>query len=242
MAKKLFLALEERLQALSVIGQVFPASGIVQALSGDFTFGDMTTPWKFGRFVFGQQTLNALAGLDIILGYHFWKSDCGHFDAFFQYVAPTGNRPNARFVFSPIAGNGHHHEFGAGIDAHWQLRKTDCSSWNLYINGDITTLLPDCQVRSFDFKAKGCLSRYMLLKELSPIAPTVTPFSATSANPTINYNSIILDYPATFAYTGNTINAINFATRFAKVKIDLKADASLRLVYQRKCFRFCTRL
>ena len=49
-----------------------PAScDILQALSGNFTFGDMQEQWKYGRFVCGTQTKTALADIDLIVGYNY---------------------------------------------------------------------------------------------------------------------------------------------------------------------------
>lgn len=196
---------------------VTPAATVKEALKGDFTFGNMTTPWKFGRFVFCDQTKNKVAGVSLILGWNFWKNDCGHFGLFFQYTAPTGNRPDARNVFSPVVGNGHHHEVGGGLTSHYELWKDDACDRNVtaYLDGYVLTLLKDCQVRSFDFKNRGCLSRYMLLKELTP--------TTTAAG---------------FTYAGNLINAINFNTRSANVKVNVKGDASLRFIYHDGGFDF----
>ena len=196
---------------------VTPDPTLKDALKGDFTFGDMTTPWKFGRFVFCDQTKNKVSGVALEFGWNFWNNDCAHLGAFLRYVAPTGNRPDARNVFSPVVGNGHHHEIGGGITSHWKLwDQEDCDrNITAYLDGYAVTLLKDCQARSFDFKNRGCLSRYMLLKQLTP--------TTTAAG---------------FTYAGNLINAINFNTRSANVKINIKGDAALRFVYHDGGFDF----
>jgi len=196
---------------------VTPVTSIKEALKGQFLFGDMQTTWKFGKFAFCDQTINKVAGVGLILGYDFWKNDCGHFGAFFQYVAPTGNRPDAAFVFAPVSGNGHHNELYGGVTAHYELWKDDCDrTITAYLNGYVGTLLKDCQARSFDFKGKGCLSRYMLLKELTPSTDTTVGFT----------------------YAGSLINAINYTTRNVNVKVNVKGDASLRFVYHDGSFNF----
>ena len=122
-------------------------------------------------------------------------------------------------MFSPVVGNGHHNQVGAGLDAHHQLWKNDCGhSLDMYVNGYVASALPNCQVRSFDFKNKGCLSRYMLLKELNSALTTTNQYTANSA--------------------GNIINGINFSTRFTNVKINVIGDAALRFVYRRDNFDF----
>lgn len=205
-----------------------------EALNGQTLFGDMQDPWKFGRFSFCDRSINKVSGVTLILGYNFWKGECGHFGAFFQYVAPTGNRPHADFVFSPVAGNGHHHELGGGISAHWEMWKADDCDRNItaYLDGFVVTLLKDCQARSFDFKDKGCLSRYMLLKELTSSTATVNS-ALTPANSFPALTGLI-----GFNYAGHLINGINFATRNASVRIPVKGDASIRFVYHDCGFDF----
>ena len=188
---------------------------IVAALDGQTTFGDMTTPWAFGRFPTCSRSKNAVAGVALVAGWNFWQSDCGHFGAFFQYVAPTGNKPDPRFIFNPVVGNGKHHELGGGISAHYDLWNNDCDqSLTAYLDGYVVTMLSNTQLRSFDFTGKGCLSRYMLLEEVTPATGTPT------------------------AYTGSLINGINFATRYARVKVSVKGDATLRFVYSNGGFNF----
>jgi hypothetical protein len=187
------------------------------ALTGG-TFGDMQTPWAFGRFPFCSQNKNAVAGVALVAGWNFWQSDCSHFGLFFQYVAPTGNRPDPRYLFSPVVGNGRHHEVGGGLSAHYELWNNDCDqALNVYLDGFVMTALRNCQTRSFDFQGKGCLSRYMLLEALTPA--TTVPLAPTT-------------------YTGALINGINFATRRAQVKISVKGDATLRFVYTHGGFNF----
>ncbi len=191
-------------------GVVAPFTTIKEALIGK-TFGDMQTEWKFGKFDFSEMTKNEIAGVDVILGYDFWRQECGHFGAFFQYTAPTGNKPCADYFFSPVIGNGKHHELGGGITAHYKLWEGECNNAILvYLDGNITTMLENCQVRSFDFKDAGCMSRYMLLKELTS--------TGTAASG--------------YRYDGQLINGINFATRQVKVKVPVKGDATLRFIYQ----------
>lgn len=193
------------------------------ALGGDFTFGDMQTPWKYGKFKFGSMHKNAVAGVDFILGYDFWKTYAGSLGLYLQYTAPTGNEPCPTYVFSPVVGNGKHHEIGAGLRASCKLWENDCNeSLYAYFDGHVTSLLKNHQLRSFDLIYKGqnsliagTLSRYMLLKELTP-----------------NDNSTEYDY------AGHLINAINFTTRNVAIKIPVKGDATLRFIYTHNCFDF----
>jgi len=193
-------------------GVASTVGSLQSALTGG-TFGDMQQPWSFGRFPFCSQTKNAVSGVALVAGWNFWQSDCGHFGLFFQYVAPTGNKPDPRYLFSPVVGNGGHNEVGGGLSAHYELWNNDCDqALNVYLDGYVMTALRNCQTRSFDFLGKGCLSRYMLLESLSATTP--------------------------LTYTGSLINGIDFATRRAQVKVSVKGDATLRFVYSHGGFNF----
>jgi len=196
------------------------------ALEGQTPFGDMQEPWRWGRFKFCDQTKNAVAGLSLIAGWNFLQNDCGHLGLFLQYIAPTGNKPDARYVFSPVVGNGKHHEIGGGLTSHYDLWKGDCGSTiSMYLDGYVTTMIKNCQVRSFDFAGKGCLSRYMLLKALDPLPINTAVATVSSINGGTGY-----------MYAGTLLNGINYATRLANVSVAVKGDATLRFLYNRGGF------
>ena len=190
-----------------------PAScDIIQALSGNFTFGDMQEPWHYGRFKCGTQTKTGLADIDLILGYNYWQSDFYHFGVYGQVVAPTGNKFKAHTIFEPLIGNAHHWELGIGLSGHMVLWERDADqSLAVYVEGNMTHLFKNRQMRSFDFCHNGLLSRYMLLKELNHVGDS-------------------------FEYSGRLINAINFATRPVDVSVPLKGDISGKLSYRSPCF------
>ena len=191
-------------------GLVTGAATIQQALSGDFLFGAMQESWRFGRFGNCSNSDWKLADLNLQLGWDFWNCEDYHLGLFLQVFAPTGTKLDecwARNVFSPVIGNGHHWEVGGGITAHAELWNcNDDHSITAYLDGHVTHMLKRCQVRSFDFTDGGCLSRYSLLREFTSTAGVYAP-------------------------TGGLINAINFTTRRADVKIAVKGDATLRFIY-----------
>jgi hypothetical protein len=196
---------------VALVDGVTPASSIQEALSGDFLFGDMQTPWRFGRFNFGCETEKGVADVDLILGYNFWNCEDYHLGVYFQAVAPTGTEIDACFareIFTPIIGNGHFWEVGGGLTAHWELWNcNDDHAISVWLQGNVTHLLHDCQVRTFDFAANGCMSRYLLLKEFTGTGDTL-------------------------AYNGNLISAVNYTTRYADVSVSVKGNAAIKFIYQ----------
>lgn len=185
---------------------------IFQALSGNFTFGDMRQPWEFGRFSPCVQTKTRLADIDVILGWNPWQDELFHFGFYSQLVVPTGNKPNGRLIFEPIVGNAKHWEFGGGVSSHVVLwSKGPFQSLSMYLEGNVTHMFKNTQCRSFDFCQNGSLSRYMLLKEFEQKGNQ-------------------------FVYTGNIINGINFTTRPAEVTVAVKGDASAKLAFRSPCW------
>lgn len=193
-------------------GPITPAANVQEALSGDFLFGAMQTPWKFGRFKFCRQTDTKLADLDLNFGWNFWNCEDYHLGVYLKYVAPTGTRIDAchaRNVFTPVVGNGRFNELGAGLTAHAELWNCDDDqSICMYIEGYAVHKFKKCQVRTFDLN-NGCLSRYLLLKEFTQDGDT-----------------------GEFVANGNLISAVDWATRFADVSVDVLGDASIKFVYR----------
>lgn len=84
-----------------------------------------------------------------------------------RFAAPVGIRPHGKFLFEPIVGNGHHWEFGGGIQAYWNFWYSSCNDTKaaFYFDANVTHLFDARQHRSFDLKNKP-MSRYMLAQKL----------------------------------------------------------------------------
>lgn len=178
------------------------------ALSGDFLFGDMKTPWKYGRFSFCPLDDTAIADIDVMLGINFWDNFWFNNAFYFKVVIPTGTKIKSRNIFEPVIGNGRHAEFGIGFASHFNLLGDPCNTYQtlgLYIEGNITHMFKSHQKRSFDFFCNGLLSRYLILKEFASDGVT---------------------------YAGNLINAINYNTRDCFVRIDAKGELAIKLAYR----------
>lgn len=189
---------------------VATATSVQEAMGGDFVFGDMKG-FRYSKWVLNSCcTETKLADVSFDLGYDFYACDDAHFAMYVRLVAPTGTEINscyAQTFFAPLIGNGHHVELGAGIRAHkviWDCN--DRSKLIMKFDGYATHLFAgDCQVRTFDFADKGCLSRYMLLKQ----------FSSTSAD--------------RWVYDDTIISGVDYATRGGiAVTIPVKGEAVLK--------------
>jgi hypothetical protein len=187
-----------------------PATSYASALGGDFLFGDMQTPWTAGRFAFNASEDNRMASVNMILGYNVYECPDYHVGIFARVSAPTGTDLDccwARNLFSPIIGQ-NHWGLGAGLTGHAELYRCEDEQWvNLHFEGYVQHLFDRCQARSFDFKDRGCLSRYMLLKQFN----------------------------ADGTYNGKLINAINYTTRKINTQIDVAGEGIFEFVYTNIC-------
>ena len=122
-----------------------PRSTALQGFAGDIlqtnNFPDLKQPMNFARIA-GKKEVTHVADVRFALGYDFVCNECGHFGINFQVVAPTGNAPEARFVFEPIVGNGHHVEVGGGISGRWELWSNGCDqSFSALVEGVVTSFV-----------------------------------------------------------------------------------------------------
>lgn len=188
--------------------ETFAAKDFATALSGDYIFGDMQTKWRYNKIMLNR-TLKSVnfADLHMMLGYDFLQKPWYHVGAFMVAVAPIGNRISPYNVFEPIIGNGHHWELGVGLDTHFNLWHCDEKCLQFFVNGYLTHLFSNNQLRTFDlqpssFGQSGAGSRFLLLKE----------------------------FDDTNTYTGNLINALNFTTREIKSSFDLQGEITAQLM------------
>jgi len=196
------------------------ATTFQQALSGEFLFGEMQSPWQAERISFDTLRATNISGATIDLGYVRKQSATRGWAVFVRYRPPTGTKidgtqDHGMNLFSPIIGDGFHHALGAGLSLNAILWEDDMNrSVTAVLEGYGTHLFQNCQMRSFDFTNQGCLSRYLLLKELNPLSD------------------------GTYQYTGNLINGVNFTTRPAQVSVGAAGEASFQLRMRSKQSEF----
>lgn len=130
-------------------------------------------PLRHARWDRCTRAKSGLAELTAALGCNFIRREQFLFGLNLRVAAPTGNRPHGTYLFEPIVGNGHHWEFGAGLNMWWVWWKSQCEDRNftLYMDANVTHLFKTKQCRTFDLRDRddSCsdwhkkpLSRYML--------------------------------------------------------------------------------
>lgn len=191
---------------------VATASTIMQAVSGNFLFGNMQEPWYNGRFVFKSQDITRLADFTIALGYNLYESEYFRLSASLLSIMPTGNHFKPTEIFYPVVGNASHWELGASFTANAHYSWDDLHCIDGYCIATFTHPFDNQQRRSFDFIGQGPLSRYTLLEKLKIVS---------------------IDGVSTLTYNNALINAINFTTRCVEVGCGIEGDLAAKLSYQR---------
>lgn len=142
-----------------------PFNSMIEAWNGQETFFDVTQPLQFAR-VNGKQQKSLLADPELALGYIILNDDENFFSVNVRGIIPTGNRPQALYLFEPIVGNTHCGELGAGILANFMLWQGSCNdALTIFINANIYTMFKTRQMRTFDLTVNGIGSRYLLFKK-----------------------------------------------------------------------------
>lgn len=142
---------------------------IPSALNGASAFG-MVPALKYGRFGnnCNSDTASGVPGLRFDIGYDFYRSDCGYLGLGFTVVAPTGNRPEAYYLFEPILGAQKNWQLGGYLVGGWELWNcNDEQALTAYLDATVVTLVKSKQRRLFGVKEKGGLSSFMLLKQFT---------------------------------------------------------------------------
>jgi hypothetical protein len=186
------------------------AFSFAQAMQGNATFGDQHDGIQFGK-IDGPKTKTRLSEIHTILGWNFVENDRGFVGLNLRAAIPTGNRSQAIYLFEPMVGNGHHAEFGIGINSRTELWEQDgIQALNIFLNANLMHLFKSRQKRSFDFTCNGFGSRYMLIKE----------------------------FDATGNYSGNITSAINKTTLDCHVHVNVQLDGLIMFAYNYKRLTF----
>ncbi len=190
-----------------------PNASIINAWKGKAldtaNFPDLKQEMRFAR-IDGKQTKASVADINFTLGYDFICNECSHLGLNVQIVAPTGTRPDAEFVFEPISGNGRHVEVGGGVSGHFELWNNGCDqSFGIFFEGFANHMFRAKQKRTFDLKANGIGSRYLLIKRF-----------------------------ANNMYANEVLFGPNVLTRDISVRIDIHGEGAFMFDYQHCGFTF----
>lgn len=187
-----------------------PIQSFIEAMKGNTTFGDIQEGMAFG-IINGPRKETTISDIHVALGYDFILRENGHLGFNIRMAAPTGTRPNGKYFFEAIVGNGKHWELGLGFSSHVIIWEKDGNKTiSLYFDANATHLFKTRQIRSFDFKENGFGSRFILLKEFND----------------------------TGAYTGKSLPAINVTTLPCYVHTNFQLDMVVMFAFLFRNFDF----
>lgn len=116
----------------------------------------------------GKKSKAGIADVELVAGYNILCKEKYHLAINARVTIPTGNRPEAVYVFEPIVGNGHHLQAGGGLSAHANVWNNGCDrSWSIWFDSALYYAFSTKQTRTFDFKGNGVGSRYLLFKKFN---------------------------------------------------------------------------
>lgn len=202
------------------------------------TFGDVTQDFKFGIIGDNANHTNkshnrvGVSDIELAVGWNFLRDENYHVGLELRGSLPTGNKPDPRYLFYPLIGNGHYWTLGAGLTSHCILWRScdDTSNFGLWFDVNLVHFFQSCQKRSFDFKNKPN-SRYMLLEKLDE--PVFNLFSSTSDDATEPGTMPAAQYRG----AGNLLHAINITTRDILSSFSWQSDLVIKFAYQIEQFQ-----
>ncbi len=171
-----------------------------------------------------------LAELTMAVGWNFYTGPDYHFGLLLRAAAPTGTRPEGRYLFEPIVGNGKHWELGGGLTTHYRFWENCDATQNLafWIDANIMHLFKAHQCRTFDLCGKP-LSRYMLALRFTDQVDNLTAMVPSAHTEYINPSA---------QFASEFMPVANISTIPVDVSIGIQADIVCKLSYTYKRFQF----
>lgn len=105
--------------------------------------------WNFGR-INGPQRKRGIGDVQLIVGWNYINNEHCHYNAYAGLIAPTGNRPQGRYMFEPIVGNNHHVGVMWGNNLGFEAWCCGDHTVNVEFDWCGRYLFRNRQVRSFD--------------------------------------------------------------------------------------------
>ncbi|MBI2352739.1 hypothetical protein HYV11_00670 [Candidatus Dependentiae bacterium] len=163
--------------------------------------------YKYGKFECCRHTTIRMGDIGAVLGVNFIVKDEGHFGIGAKFSCPTGNVPTAEYALEPIFGRAGHWGVGGEITGHYKHEMENDRYWTFWVQGEAMHLFSGRRPswRSFDLKANGKGSKYMLIQNYFYSYGTIT---AGDFDVAINYTT--LPVKSSFAIEGNLAMMFDF--------------------------------
>ena len=144
--------------------RITSSSAPLPGTSANMRAAFMNPAWKYGKIAPCGRSKTGLADIEFRVGLDMLHKCVCNYTGFIGFIAPTGNHPNAKYVFEPMVGRNHHWGLIWGSEARFELWESEDTSsrmhWNIDLNNNY--LFQATELRSFDLRDKSW-SRYMNL-------------------------------------------------------------------------------
>ncbi len=120
--------------------------------------------WQFGKISPFALHKTGVADIELKFGYEWIQQEPFHLESYLGALIPTGNAPNAEFLFEPIVGNGRHWGLMLGNAIGVEIWRDDVNERTLRVEytGHTQYLFGKTQCRTVDLFCKPW-SRYIQL-------------------------------------------------------------------------------
>ncbi len=118
--------------------------------------------WAFGKIKMNGMSKTGVADVEFKVGYEWIQEEPFHLESYLGILLPTGNKPNAQFLFEPILGHGRHWGIMLGNSLGIEIWNNEAKERSLRMEYASHTqyLFRNTQCRSVDLVCKPW-SRYI---------------------------------------------------------------------------------
>jgi len=122
--------------------------------------------WEYGKICSGSMSRTGIADVNVRLGLKWLAHRPVHMDTYAGVLIPTGNKPDGRYLFEPVVGNGHRWGFmwGSAFGVDVMNRGEDGINLRFEIAPNNMYMFSQKYCRQVDLKNKPW-SRYMAMYE-----------------------------------------------------------------------------
>jgi hypothetical protein len=112
--------------------------------------------WNFGKISPCTLTKNGVADVELKLGYVWFPESPCQANLYLGGIIPTGNKPEAKYLFEPIVGNGQHGAImiGGGLAFCFEMGCDHAHTLRVACEGQGKYLFSNTQCRSVDLQQK----------------------------------------------------------------------------------------
>lgn len=126
--------------------------------------------WIYGRFDAQRMVKEGVDDLLFRFGYNYVDRNRFNGSLYGDVIVPLGDGPTAKYIFEPLIGSSHIGlGFGSSID--WQFYCGEIHKISIIGDARFHYRFTAKELRSFDLKANGPWSRYLLLSRRSGVKP-----------------------------------------------------------------------